>query len=69
MGLNGQDDGRKDYLERDMCKFETAWLNCPKQLLGVCKTQAEIERMQYWQLIKDHSEFENWDSDKCPVVK
>ena len=52
-----------------MCKFETAWLNCPKQLLGVCKTQAEIERMQYWELIKDDFEYENWDSDKCPVVK
>ena len=63
------DDGRKDFSERKQCNFETAWLTCPKKLLGVCKTQAEIERVQYWQLINDDFEFENWEADKCPAVK
>jgi len=62
-------DGRKDFSERKQCNFETAWLTCPKKLLGVCKTQAEIERVQYWQLINDDFEFENWEADKCPAVK
>ena len=66
---NSHDDGRKDFSERKFCKYETAWLTCPNKLLGVCKTQAEIERMQYWELISDEFEFENWQADKCPVVK
>merc|ERR1719481_1761000 len=69
MGFGIPDETKEDPSERDHCKFETAWLNCPKLLLGVCKTQAEIERMQYWELVKDDFEYENWDSDKCPVVK
>ena len=65
-------DGREDFSERKICKYETALLTCPNKLLGVCKTQAEIERMKYWELINDDFDdwaFENWQADKCPVVK
>ena len=67
--IRAKDDGRKDFSERKQCNFETSWLNCPRKLLGVCKTQAEIERIQFWELINDDFEFENWQADKCPVVK
>ena len=64
-----ENDGRKDFVERKKCNFETAWLNCPKKLLGICKTQAEIERVQYWELINDNFEFERWQGDKCTEVR
>jgi len=63
------DDGEPDFAERMQCNVETAWLDCPNKLLGVCKTQTEIERIQYWELINDDFEFENWKRDNCPVVK
>jgi len=65
-----EDDGRPDFEERKRCNFETAWLaTCPDKLLGVCKTEEEIKRMQFWELVSDKFEYENWDTDKCPAVK
>jgi len=67
---NREDDGRPDFSERVRCNFETEWLStCPSGLLGVCKTEDEIKRMQIWELVSDKFEYENWDTDKCPVVK
>merc|ERR1719317_682726 len=49
-----EDDGRPDFEERKRCNFETAWLStCPDKLLGVCKTEEEVKRMQWWELVSD----------------
>ena len=65
-----EDDGRPDFEERKRCNFETAWLaTCPDKLLGVCKTEEEVKRMQFWELVSDKFKYDNWDSDKCPAVK
>ena len=65
-----EDDGRPDFEERKRCNFETDWLaTCPDKLLGVCKTEEEVKRMQFWELVSDKFEYESWDTDKCPAVK
>jgi len=68
-----EDDGKPDFKERMRCKVETDWLvTCPDKLLGVCKTEEEIQMMQFWEVVSDKFEYSDWDSDmidKCPAVK
>jgi len=68
-----EDDGRPNLKERMRCKLETDWLvTCPDKLLGVCKTEEEIQMMQFWEVVSDKFEYSDWDSDmidKCPAVK
>ena len=70
LSIRGKRTGPCTGIQIDRCNFETEWLStCPSGLLGVCKTEDEIKRMQIWELVSDKFEYENWDTDKCPVVK
>ena len=65
-----EDDGRPDFEERKRCNFETSWPSTyPDKLLGACKTEEDLKRMQSWELVSDKFEHKNWDTDKCPAVK
>merc|ERR1712142_1182531 len=68
------DDGRPDWFARKACNYLTATVeDCYGKLIGDCHTEEEVNELRdevipgvLGQLAES---MEEWDSEKCPVVK
>merc|ERR1719245_2158085 len=68
------EDGRPDYFARKNCNYLTATVeDCYGKLIGDCHTEEEVNELRDEVIpgvLKQLSESdEEWDSEKCPVVK
>jgi len=69
------DDGRPDWMARKSCNYMTAAVEvCGNMLMkDGCNTQEEVDEMKDHQmegiLHQLQQSVEEWDTDKCPVVK
>merc|ERR1712098_8463 len=68
------DDGRPDWFARKACNYLIATIEvCYGKLIGDCNTEEEINELRDQALpgvLEQLSDsIEEWDSEKCPVVK
>merc|ERR1719187_2269655 len=68
------EDGRPDYFARKNCNYLSATVeDCYGKLIGDCHTEVEVNELRDEVIpgvLKQLSESdEEWDSEKCPVVK
>merc|ERR1719481_2163834 len=68
------EDGRPDWFARKNCNYLTATIeDCYGKMIGDCATEEEVNEMRDQTLpgvLGQLSESnEEWDSEKCPVVK
>merc|ERR1719481_2168976 len=68
------EDGRPDWFARKNCNYLTATVeDCYGKLIGDCHTEEEVNELRDEVIpgvLKQLSESdEEWDSEKCPVVK
>merc|ERR1719290_968572 len=68
------EDGRPDYFARKACNYLTATVeDCYGKLIGDCNTEEDVNDMRDQAIpgvLEQLSEnVEEWDSEKCPVVK
>merc|ERR1719450_1972249 len=68
------DDGRPDWFARKACNYLTASVeDCYGKMIGDCATEEEVNELRDQALpgvlgqLSESSE--EWDSEKCPVVK
>merc|ERR1712212_793689 len=70
----GDDFKKPDWLARKSCTYLTHSVElCGNQLVGVCKSQEEVNKEKDDQLkdalVQIRNHVPNWDSDKCPAMK
>merc|ERR1712142_902998 len=68
------EDGRPDWFARKACNYLTATVeDCYGKLIGDCNTEEDVNDMRDQAIpgvLEQLSEnVEEWDSEKCPVVK
>merc|ERR1719334_792355 len=68
------EDGRPDWFARKACNYLTATVeDCYGKLIGDCNTEVDVNDMRDQVIpgvLQQLSEtVEEWDSEKCPVVK
>merc|ERR1719481_1180630 len=72
--MTAGDDGRPDWFARKNCNYLTATIeDCYGKLIGDCATEEDVNDMRDQAIpgvLGQLSEsMEEWDSEKCPVVK